>query len=107
VRAGKLDRRLTIERKTVSYSDSGEPQETWSTLAVVWAQARPDRGDERFAAKQLVGRAVTSFHLRHRADLALTVQDRLRYDGLTWDILDLRGIGRGVGTEIDAAARAD
>lgn len=107
MRAGKLDRRVTIQRKTVTESGSGEPIEAWNDLATVWAQARPNRGDERFSTMQVVGSAVTTFVVRFRADLAVTVLDRLGYDGKTWDILDVRELGRREGWEIDAKARAD
>lgn len=107
MRAGKLDRRLVIQRKSITYSSSGAPVESWATLATVWAQARPVRGDERFSTRQLVGSAVMTFHIRYRSDLALSVLDRLSYDGKTWDIADIRELGRRVGTEIDATARAD
>lgn len=106
-RSEDLDRRLEIQRKTVTQSSSGEPVETWATLATVWAQKLPDRGQERHATRQLVGSAVMMFRTRYRADLALTVQDRLVFDGKTWDIHDIREIGRRVFTEIDATARAD
>lgn len=105
MRAGKLDRRITIRRKTITWSGSGEPIETWADLATVWAQQRPNRGGERFATRQLVGTAVMTFHIRYRA--GLTVQDRIVYDGKTWDIADIREIGRKVVHEIDCAARAD
>lgn len=107
MRAGKLDRRIEIQRKAVTYDTDGSPIEGWSTLATVWAQQRPNRGAERFAVRQVVGTAVITFQMRYRADLALTNQDRIVYDGKTWDIADLREIGRGVVTEIDATARAD
>jgi SPP1 family predicted phage head-tail adaptor len=107
MRAGKLDRRITIQRKSVTESGSGEPIETWADLATVWAQARPLRGDERFATRQLVGTAVMTFHIRYRGDLAITVKDRISYDGKLWDILDVREVGRHVVTEIDTKARAD
>lgn len=107
MRSGKLDRRLLIFRKTVTESGSGEPIETWSPIAEVWAQQMPNRGAERFTATQLVGAAVMTFHIRYRADLALTVQDRLEYEGRVWDIQDIRELGRRVVTEIDATARAD
>lgn len=106
-RSEDLDRRLEIQRKTVTQSSSGEPVETWATLATVWAQKLPDRGQERHATRQLVGSAVMMFRTRYRADLALTVQDRLVFDGKTWDIHDVREIGRRAFTEIDATARAD
>ena len=105
MRAGKLDRRITIQAKTVSQSSSGEPQETWADVATVWAQARPNRGAERFATIQNVGSAVMTFHIRYRDDL--TVLNRISYDGKIWDIIDVRVIGRNVVTEIDCTARAD
>lgn len=107
MRAGKLDRRITIQRASIAASGSGEPVETWADLATVWAQARPVRGEERFATRQLVGTAVMTFYMRYRSDLAITVKDRISYDGKTWDILDVREVGRRVVTEIDAKARAD
>lgn len=106
-RSEDLDRRLEIQRKVVTLSGSGAPIETWSTLATVWAQKLPDRGQERHATRQLIGTAVMMFRMRWRADLALTVQDRLVFDGKTWDIHDIREIGRRLFAEIDATARAD
>jgi SPP1 family predicted phage head-tail adaptor len=106
-RSEDLDRRVAIQRKTVTESASGEPIETWAPLATVWAQILPDRGRERHATRQLIGTAVTMLRTRYRADLALTVQDRLVFDGKTWDIHDVREIGRHDFHEIDATARAD
>lgn len=105
MRAGKLDRQIVIQRKSVTYATDGSPINSWSTLATVWAQQRPNRGDERFAVRGLVGKAVITFQMRYRADLALTNQDRIVYDGKTWDIADVREIGRHVVTEIDATAQ--
>lgn len=105
MRAGKLDRRITIQEKSVTTSARGELVETWADVLTVWAQARPNRGSERFGMMQTVGSAVMTFHLRYRADV--TVLNRVSYDGKIWDILDVREIGRHVVTEIDCTARAD
>lgn len=105
MRAGRLDRRITIQGKTVAQSASGEPQETWSDIATVWAQARPNRGAERFATMQSVGSAVMTFSIRWRANVS--VLNRISFDHELWDILDVREIGRRVGLEIDCTARAD
>lgn len=105
MRAGKLDRRITIQAKSVTTSARGEQIETWADVATVWAQARPNRGAERFSTMQNVGTAVMTFHLRYRSDV--TVLHRISYDGKLWDILDVREIGRNVVTEIDCTARAD
>lgn len=106
VRAGKLDRRLRLER----YAETGrnelnEPIKGWSEIATVWAQQRPNRGDERFSSGQLSGQIVMTFHIRWRSDL--TRQDRLIYEGRAYNIKDLRELGRRVVLEIDAVADAE
>ena len=105
MRAGKLDRKITIQEKSVTTSARGEPIETWTDVATVWAQARPNRGSERFGVMQTLGSAVTTFTMRWRDDV--TVLNRVRYDDKIWNILDVREIGRQVGIEIDCTARAD
>lgn len=107
MRAGKLDRRLTIERFTeTGRNELNEPIMVWAEVATVWAQQRPDRGSERFAAAQVSGTSVMTFHIRHRDDL--TQKDRLVYEGRVYEIIaPPREIGRRVVTEIDAVARAD
>lgn len=106
MRAGKLDRRIEILRhQEIGRNELNEPIMGWVPVAEVWASARPNRGAERFEAQQLVGSAVLTFQIRYRADIS--VEDRIGYEGRTWDIHDIREIGRRVGTEIDATARAD
>jgi SPP1 family predicted phage head-tail adaptor len=105
MRAGKLDRRITIQRATTAANARNEQIETWSDLATVWAQQRPNRGQERFAAQEVAGQSVMTFHIRYRRDL--TVKDRISYQGKVWDILDVREVGRNVVTEIDVVARAE
>ena len=80
MRAGKLDRRLTIRRFTeIGRTPLNEPIHDWVDVAAVWAQQRPQRGSERFAAAQINGTAVMTFHIRYRADVS--VQTRLVYEG--------------------------
>lgn len=105
MRAGKLDRRVTIQRATTASNSFNEPIETWADVATVWGQQRPNRGNERFAAQEVAGSAVMTFQIRYRSDV--TVKDRLSYDGRLWNILDVRELGRREATEIDAVARAE
>lgn len=101
-----MDRRLSIMRLSETGRDGlNQPITSWVRVARVWAQARPNRGAERFEAQQVTGSAVMTFHLRYRSDL--TVLDRIAYDGRDWDIADVRELGRRVGSEIDCVARAD
>jgi SPP1 family predicted phage head-tail adaptor len=104
MRAGKLDRRITIQRATKAPNGFNEPVETWGDLATIWAQQRPNRGAERSSAQEINGQAVMTFHIRHRADLRVT--DRVVYEGRIWNVLDVREVGRRVVTEIDVVAEA-
>lgn len=107
MRAGKLDRQLTIRRlKEVGRDEYNAPIIEWHDVVTVWAQQRPDRGSERFTTSQLIGTAVMTFHIGYRSDLS--VQDRIFCGGLEYEIIaPPREIGRRIGIEIDAVARDD
>lgn len=106
MRPGSLDRRITIERAGESSRDAmNAPVVTWSTLATRWAQVKPLRSVERFAAHEVAGGAVTTFIIRYLS--GLTIKERVVYAGKTYDITDVREIGRKEGQEIDAVARPD
>ncbi len=64
MRAGPLDQRIALQRKTASLSSSGEPSESWSTIAERWAAVDPVAGDERNAAQQWIAREQTKFTIR-------------------------------------------
>ncbi|MGH6862465.1 MAG: phage head closure protein [Phyllobacterium sp.] len=107
MRAGKLDRRITIPRFTETGRDQfNAPIKAWAPVETVWAQQRPNRGSERFAADQVAGTSVVTFHIRYRGEV--TTMDRLVYENRTYEIVaPPREIGRRVVTEIDAVARDD
>jgi SPP1 family predicted phage head-tail adaptor len=107
MRAGKLDRRVTIRRHQQTGTNAfNEPIFAWVDVITVWAQQRPERGSERFAAAQVNGTAVMTFHIRYRSDL--TIEDRIVYEGVEHEIIaPPREIGRRVVTEIDCIARKD
>jgi SPP1 family predicted phage head-tail adaptor len=105
MRIGPLDRRLTLQSKQTALDASGQPIETWSTVAEIWGQIVPQRGAERFAAQQIVGHAVTTFRIRWRA--GVSVLNRLLYDSKIWDILDVREVRRREALEIDGSARSE
>lgn len=102
MRAGKLDRRITVQRAETTTDDFGADIETWEDVATVWAQQRPNRGAERFSAQQVAGSNVLTFHIRYLA--GLTTRDRVIYNNFIFNIKDVREIGRRVVTEFDAVA---
>ena len=105
MRSGRLDRRITLQRKTVVANSYGEPIETWVDLATVWAEYLPTGGVERYAATQMVAEADTRWRIRYRADL--TPIDRLSYAGRIYDVTGVVEIGRREGLEIYSKARAE
>jgi SPP1 family predicted phage head-tail adaptor len=106
MRAGDLDRRITVERLQAGEpNDFNEVVEAWTVLATLWAKVAEERGREFLASEsQIVGEAKAVFTIRYRADLRVT--DRLRHSGRIWNIRSIREIGRREGLEIMATAAA-
>jgi SPP1 family predicted phage head-tail adaptor len=106
MKSAALNRIITVEQKTISSSPSGETIETWTDLLIDEpAEFIPLRGAERFALRQTVGTSIGTFVLRFHPEI--TVLSRVQYDNKTWDVIDVREVGRGDGTELDVAARSD
>lgn len=108
MRAGQLDRRITVLRPIVAQSDSGEETRSFAALATVAARKIENRGQERFAAQQYVGHAVRTFWIRWSSTVAVINDEyKILFDGRAFDITDVREIGRREGIEIDGYARAE
>lgn len=106
IRSGRLDKRITIQRKTLTDNEYGEPVETWADLVTLWAIYLPARGSERFAAQQQIAEIDTVFRIRYRQNI--TVTDRIIYNGRTYDIKAVVDMcGRKDGIELYAKARAE
>jgi SPP1 family predicted phage head-tail adaptor len=105
MRAGRLDRLVTLGKRTVASLDSyGEEQATWADVQV-WAERRDLRGDERWTAQQVMGTTACLYRIYHRTDL--TVEDRLVDDGVTYDIHAILEVGRREGLELQCSARGE
>lgn len=44
MRAGKLNRRVTIQRRESGYDEAGQPVDTWADAAEVWADVAGKTG---------------------------------------------------------------
>lgn len=122
MRAGRLDRRITIQRRSTAASSSGEPVETWTTIVTRRAASMsPVRGEERFGEPQLVAREQVEFQVRWSADVAaLQPQDRVIYPALSesspedepdvrniYDVHAVHEVGRREGVRLITERRAD
>lgn len=102
-----FDRRVTIQENIPSLDGAGQTIENWMSVTTAWMGIKPARGNEKFLAQQVVGKAVTTFRCRYVNLDFITVKHRLVFDGKNWDIHDVREVGRQEGLEIDASARSD
>lgn len=101
MQAGKLDRTIVIERSTHTLDSYGAPQVTWATLVTLRAQLLEGTTEE--SQEQDRGAATTqtvSFKTRYAA--GITVADRLTYEGATFNIKQIKEIGRRRGLEFTA-----
>jgi SPP1 family predicted phage head-tail adaptor len=107
--AGRLNRRVTLERATVSQDAMNEDVLTWSQLATVWASYEPVRDGERFRAGETAAGLSARFVIRWSSQVAdLNPKDRLIFEGVTHEIVAVKEHGgRKVGIEISCVGRAD
>jgi SPP1 family predicted phage head-tail adaptor len=96
-----LNRRVTVERYTTISGGWGD-EYLWSDLRTVWGGVKYDAADEEFAAGQAYARRVVTFTLRFTSDL--TALDRLRCEGVTYEIKGIKEIGFRDGIEVKAEA---
>lgn len=101
--AGHLDRQIELQSATQLLSaDHNEPVKTWSTYAVVWAQARYLSEAESYSAEKWFAERLMVFRIRWRDDL--DAEHRIRFDGAIYEI---RGRPRPIGRNefLDVPAR--
>lgn len=102
MRAGKLDRFITIERKSETVSDSGSVVAAWTEIATTRAEIVKASADEFLTGFGEAERGTTVFRLRYRD--GVTTADRIIFDGIAHDIKEIVEIGRRRGLEIRAVA---
>lgn len=108
MRAGRLDRRLTILVAREDRNSSNELIETWAELTTVAASYNPVSDGERTRAQETAAVADARFQIRYaRAVEDVTPKYRLRFEGRVFNIIGVKEIGRREGIEISAQARAE
>lgn len=125
MQAGKLDRKITIQRKSSTLSESGDPVDTWTNVvlrrsASMW----PFKSAEGFSAPEETAFEQVEFRVRYSSDVAdLTPKDRIIYPALTeaeaadsghvipgrsiYDVLGVLEINRREGLKIITHRRPD
>lgn len=121
MRAGRLDRKITIQRKAVTLSATGAQIETWSAIKHRYSASVGElKGDERFVDPQWLAKEKVVFRIRWSQAIAtLNPQDRVLYPppadqdeqnpafNTIYEVMAVHEIGRREGLQIKAARRAD
>lgn len=105
MRAGRLDRMVTLQQRVPTRNSFNEQIDTWTELATVPASALFNRGQERFVAQQAAAEVDVLFTIRWRADI--TPMNRLVFEGRTYNIVSVAELPRRRGLELMATARAE
>lgn len=92
LRAGKLDREITIERKTETVAPSGAVSKVWAPVATVRAELVQQSADEYLAGFGEAEGGNVVFRVRYLA--GITTADRVNYAGDTYDIDGIAEVGR-------------
>lgn len=100
MRAGRRDRKITIQQVSTVQDTIGYPAETWTTLRDVWAEVIPIRGAEALRFERQSTEEINKFVIPYFSDI--TQKHRISYNSQTWDILYISEINRREGLEIIA-----
>ena len=69
INIGKLDRRVTLVARAAGQDALGQPVDTWTAFATVWADIRHKSGLETLRGDAEVSLVAASIRIRYRADV--------------------------------------
>ena len=96
MRAGRLDRRITLQSPAGSRDAVGERTTTWTDVATVWAQVSPLSVRELLAAGQLQSETSHRIRIRHSSAVsAIDASWRVLYGARVLVIQGVRNIDEG------------
>jgi SPP1 family predicted phage head-tail adaptor len=103
IRAGKLDRQITIERQAETVAASGAVLQDWVPVATVRAELVQRSADEYLTGygEAETGNAV--FRIRYLA--GITTADRVNFNGVAYAIDEIAELGRKRALELRTVAK--
>ena len=100
MRAGKLNRLITIERAVETVAPSCAVSSTWTPITTVRAEIVNQSTAEFLAGYGEAERATIVFRIRFLA--GITTADRITFDSSHYNVRDIVEIGRRRGLELRA-----
>lgn len=89
VRAGRLRHRVTIQTRSQSVNEYGEPSNSWSELDQVWAAIEPINGDERVEMQSSARQGHTSHRVTVRYLANVDATDRVLFGSRVLEIVSV------------------
>lgn len=83
----RLNKRVTIKQLTTTTDEYGQPVDTWTDVATVWAAIEPLRGREYFAAMAEQVDVTTRIRIRYRDGIDRTMI--VQYGNVEFEILHI------------------
>lgn len=87
MKAGEMNRRITIQAKTVTYNTYNEPIASWTDIETIWAQVLTSGGGEFYAAQKLHAETSAVFKVRYTS--RINVNQRIKFGNRYFDILNI------------------
>lgn len=88
MQAGRLNTRVTLQRRTAGQDAAGQPIDSWTDIGPVWADFRVLSGLEAIKADALTSVTKASCRVRYREDL--TPDMRAMVAGEAWQIVSIQ-----------------
>lgn len=101
MRAGKLDRTISIERKTETVHETGAVVTDWLAVATVRAEVVTHSADEFLTGFGEAENGNVIFRIRYLP--GVTTAHRVTYDGKVYDLKEVIEVGRRRALELRAA----
>lgn len=98
MRAGKLDKTITIDRSASTVDDYGTPAEGWSPIATVRAQVIQSTTEEFMRGFGQTSETAIIFRIRHLGGIGPS--DRVTFGGQAFDIKEVKELGRRAGFDL-------
>ena len=102
MRAGKLDKTITIDRLGTTVDDYGTTTEGWTSVATVRAQLIQSSTAEFLASYGTKTDTVAVFKIRHMD--GLHPDDRVTHEGVAYDLQEIKELGRRQSVELRCVA---
>lgn len=88
-----LNRRITIQKKTITYDAYNQPIEEWTDEKTVWAAVINTGGGELYAAQKMYSETEVVFRVRQQN--SVTVLNRIKFDNRTYEIIAINDVDAG------------